>query len=128
MNFKFILFVPLIEIILFIFFGDFLGFFNVIFLILLTGFIGFFLIKSNIRLNDLSELIREPNEWVYKKIAGILLIIPGFLTDFLGILLLFKQLRKIAWKILINNNSFKNKSREKNTDVIDAEYKDLDER
>ena len=57
MNFKFILFIPLIEIILFILLGDFLGFFNVIFLIMLTGFIGFFLIKSDIFLIilDLSQ-------------------------------------------------------------------------
>ena len=128
MNFKFILFIPLIEIILFILLGDFLGFFNAIFLIMLTGFIGFFLIKSDIRLNDLSELVKEPNEWVYKKIAGILLIIPGFLTDFLGILLLFKELRKVVWKILIKNNTSRKKSEKKNIDVIDAEYKDLDEK
>ena len=61
MNFKFILFIPLIEIILFILLGIFWDF-NVIFLILLTGFIGFFLIKSDIRLNDLSELVKEPNK------------------------------------------------------------------
>ena len=101
MNLKFILLIPLIEILLFVLFGDFLGFFLVIFLIILTGAIGLILFRSNINLHDFKELSFEPNQWVYKKIAGILLIIPGFFTDLLGFILLVKQLRSFVWNLLI---------------------------
>ena len=86
MNYKFILLIPFLEIICFILSGDYLGFFLVILLIFVTGFLGFILVKSNINLSDIEKLINEPNEWLYKKIAGILLIIPGFVTDILGLI------------------------------------------
>ena len=101
MNLKFILFIPIIEILLFILFGDFLGFFLVVFLIIITGAFGLILLKSNINLNDIKELALEPNEWVYKKIAGLLLIIPGFFTDFLGLILLMKNLRSFVWNLIV---------------------------
>ena len=102
MNLKFILFIPLIEIILFILCGDFLGFLPVIFLIILTGSFGLILLRSSININDIKELASEPNEWVYKKIAGLLLIIPGFFTDLLGLILLMKHLRSMVWNLLVS--------------------------
>ena len=105
MNLKFILLIPIIEILLFILLGDFFGFFLVVFLIILTGTFGIVLLRSNISLNDIRELALEPNEWVYKKIAGILLIIPGFFTDLLGIILLIRHLRSIVWNLLINKKN-----------------------
>ena len=128
MNLKFILFIPIIEILLFILFGDFLGFFLVVFLIITTGAFGLILLKSNINLNDIKELALEPNEWVYKKIAGLLLIIPGFFTDFLGLILLMKNLRSFVWNLIVKKNkNHKNKSN-KSDDVIEVEYRDLDEK
>ena len=102
MNLKFILFIPLIEIILFVLCGDFLGFLPVIFLIILTGSFGLILLRSSININDIKELASEPNEWVYKKIAGLLLIIPGFFTDLLGLILLMKHLRSMVWNLLVS--------------------------
>ena len=128
MNLKFILFIPIIEILLFILFGDFLGFFLVVFLIIITGAFGLILLKSNINLNDIKELALEPNEWVYKKIAGLLLIIPGFFTDFLGLILLMKNLRSFVWNLIVKKNkNHKNKSN-KSDDTIEVEYRDLDEK
>ena len=129
MNLKFILLIPLIEILLFVLFGDFLGFFLVIFLIILTGAIGLTLLRSNINLHDFKELAFEPNQWVYKKIAGILLIIPGFFTDLLGFILLVKQLRSFVWNLLIKKTNMNHKNKTKDTDeIIEVEYKDLDEK
>ncbi|MBD22316.1 MAG: hypothetical protein CL572_01460 [Alphaproteobacteria bacterium] len=129
MNLKFILLIPIIEILLFILFGDFLGFFLVVFLIIFTSIFGIILLRSKINLNDIKDLALEPNEWVYKKIAGILLIIPGFFTDILGLILLVKQLRSTVWKLIINkkNNNQKNKSKNAD-DVIEVEYRDLDDK
>ena len=129
MNLKFILLIPIIEILLFIISGDFLGFFLVIFLIILTGAIGLTLLRSNINLHDFKELAVEPNQWVYKKIAGILLIIPGFFTDLLGFILLVKQLRSFVWNLLIKKTNMNHKNKTKDTDeIIEVEYKDLDEK
>ena len=123
MNLKFILFIPIIEILLFILFGDFLGFFLVVFLIITTGAFGLILLKSNINLNDIKELALEPNEWVYKKIAGLLLIIPGFFTDFIGFLLLVPFTRNVLFKTLIKEKKINNREDIK-TNIIDGEIKD----
>ena len=128
MNLKFILFIPIIEILLFILFGDFLGFFLVVFLIIITGAFGLILLKSNINFNDIKELALEPNEWVYKKIAGLLLIIPGFFTDFLGLILLMKNLRSFVWNLIVKKNKNQKNKSNKSDDAIEVEYRDLDER
>ena len=129
-NLKFILLIPILEILTFILFGDILGFFPVIFLIFVTFLIGIILLRSNINLKDIQRLIQEPNEWLYQKIAGILLLIPGFISDLLGLILLIKSLRGFVWKIIIKDKS-KNEFTEKNSDndnTIEVEYKDLDKK
>ena len=128
MNLKFILFIPIIEILLFVLLGDFLGFFLVVFLIIMTGAFGLILLKSNINLNDIRELALEPNEWVYKKIAGLMLIIPGFFTDFLGLILLMKNLRSFVWNLIVKKNKNQKNKSNKSDDVIEVEYRDLDEK
>ena len=128
MNYKFILLIPLIEILLFILLGDFFGFFLVVFLIILTGAFGLILLRSNINLGEIKNLALEPNEWMYKKIAGILLIIPGFFTDLLGLILLLKQLRMLVWNLLVKKiKNIKRKSKD-NEDIIEVEYRDLDDK
>ena len=131
MNYKFVLLIPILEILSFVLLGDFLGFWIVISLIILTGFVGLFLIKSELNLRQIEKLLSEPNEWLFKKIAGVLLIIPGFVTDFFGIIMLVKPLRGYVWNNLIvkkgfnaSNNSRKNKEE----NIIEAEYRDLDEK
>ena len=129
-NLKFILLIPILEILAFILFGDILGFFPVIFLIFVTFLIGIILLRSNINLKDIQRLIQEPNEWLYQKIAGILLLIPGFITDFLGLIMLVKSFRGYVWKLIIKKKS-KNDYSQTNTktdNIIEAEYKDLDKK
>ena len=129
-NLKFILLIPILEILTFILFGDILGFFPVIFLIFVTFLIGIILLRSNINLKDIQRLIQEPNEWLYQKIAGILLLIPGFITDFLGLVMLVKSFRGYVWKLIIKKKS-KNDYSQTNTktdNIIEAEYKDLDKK
>ena len=131
MNYKFVLLIPIFEILCFILLGDFLGFWTVVSLIFLTGLIGIFLIRSELNLRQIQKLVTEPNEWLFKKIAGFLLIIPGFVTDFLGIIMLVKPLRGYVWNNLIIKKGFnKNNDVRKNKDenIIDVEYRDLDEK
>ena len=129
-NLKFILLIPILEILVFILFGDILGFFPVIFLIFLTFLIGIILLRSNINLKDIQRLIQEPNEWLYQKIAGILLLIPGFITDFLVLVMLVKSFRGYVWKLIIKKKSKNDYSQTnaKTDNIIEAEYKDLDKK
>ena len=129
MNYKFVLLIPILEILSFVLLGDFLGFWIVIFLILLTGFVGLFLIRSELNLRQIEKLLSEPNEWLFKKIAGVLLIIPGFVTDLFGIIMLVKPLRGYVWNNLIIKKGFNTNTRKnKEENIIEAEYRDLDEK
>ena len=131
MNYKFVLLIPIFEILSFILLGDFLGFWIVVSLIFLTGLIGLFLIRSKLDFRQIEKLVSEPNEWLFQKIAGFLLIIPGFVTDLLGIVLLVKSLRGYIWNNFIFKKVFnKNNGARKNKDenIIEADYRDLDEK
>ena len=131
MNYKFVLLIPIFEILSFILLGDFLGFWIVVSLIFLTGLIGLFLIRSKLDFRQIEKLVSEPNEWLFQKIAGFLLIIPGFVTDLLGIVMLVKPLRGYVWNNFIFKKGFnKNNGVRKNKDenIIEADYRDLDEK
>ena len=129
MNVKLILLLPIFEIISFVLFGDLLGFFQVIFLIFFTGIIGLYLLKSDLNIKNISEINANPNKWLFKKIAGLCLIIPGFITDIIGISLLFNSLRKYLWGYIPSNlkQNFE-KSKSHKNEIIDVEYRDLDEK
>ena len=128
MNLKFILLIPIIEILLFVLFGDFLGFFVVLLLIIITGVVGLLLLRSNVSISEIKELASNPNDWLYRKVSGVLLLIPGFFTDILALVMLVKGLRNIVWKFLISQKSRQREERKDEKDkVIEAEYRDLDE-
>ena len=128
MNLKFILLIPIIEILLFVLFGDFLGFFIVLLLITVTGVVGLLLLRSNVSISEIKELASNPNDWLYRKVSGVLLLIPGFFTDILALVMLVKGLRNIVWEFLISQQSRQKEERKDEKDkVIEAEYRDLDE-
>ena len=128
MNLKFILLIPIIEILLFVLFGDFLGFFVVLLLIITTGVVGLLLLRSNFSISDIKELASNPNEWLYRKVSGVLLLIPGFFTDILALVMLVKGLRNIVWRFFISQKSKQREERkDENDKVIEAEYRDLDD-
>ena len=58
--------------------------------------------------------------------AALLLILPGFATDIIGIFLIFPLTRKIILSKYSNKNSPKNKSKEKN--FIEGEYEDIEDK
>ena len=95
MGIKLLFFLPFIEIISFIFFGDILGFAYTLLLILVSGILGLWLFLPNRNLRTLSSISRDPKEWLIRRMCGILLIIPGFCTDLIGVLLLVPASRKL---------------------------------
>tara|TARA_Y100000590_G_scaffold62722_2_gene67180 strand:- start:896 stop:1300 length:405 start_codon:yes stop_codon:yes gene_type:complete len=126
-----ILLVPIIEIYLFIKIGSQIGAFNTISLIFITAIIGIYYAKYE-GLNTLKSAIKQTvqNEIpIYEIVSGaalafaaILMIIPGFLTDLIGLLIIFPWTRKFFLKKI----SKKNNKIKKN--FIEGEYEDIDDK
>ena len=99
-----IILIPVIEIYLFIKIGSQIGAFNTISLIFLTAIIGIYYAKYeglNTIKSSYEQIVRNEVP-AYEIVSGaaiafaaILLIIPGFATDFLGFLLIFPITRKL---------------------------------
>ena len=125
--------IPLIEIYLFIKIGSQIGAFNTVFLILATAVLGvayaryegFNTLKSGIRLLIKNELpVYEIISGATLAFAAFLLIIPGFATDILGVLLVIPFTRKIILNRFIKKGKQQNK---RNNDFIEGDYEDISE-
>ncbi len=129
MSLKVILLLPVLEILSFILFGDILGFFPVIFCIAATFLFGLYLLKLDNGIREIEKIGQDPRDWIYKKMAAILLIIPGFVTDLLGILLFFKLFRGFIWRHIpdVTKKSFYQK-KENKEEIIEVDYRDLDDK
>ena len=109
----FILFlsIPIIEIYLFIKISEFIGSLYTIVLIIFTALGGGALIKkegiktlNHIKLtsfNEPKQLIKALGDGFFIVVSGILLITPGFITDLLGLALLFRKTRVILIEFFI---------------------------
>ena len=123
----------IIEIYLFISIGSEIGAITTIFLIFLTAVVGVYYAKYE-GLKTLKSLFiqlsrNEPPGYEILSGAGIavaalLLIIPGFLTDLMGFLLIFPISRKIFFKKI--SKKFNNRKTEKNN-FIDGEFEDIED-
>ena len=128
-----IIVVPILEIYLFIKIGSKIGAFNTIFLIFFTAVIGIYYAKYE-GLNTIRSAFTQivKNEVpAYEIISGtaiafaaILLIVPGFATDFLGFLLIFPISRKLIFGNI--SKKFKKKEFRKNN-FIEGEYEDIED-
>ena len=128
-----LIFVPIVEIYLLIKIGSQIGAIFTIFLILTTAIVGIYYAKYE-GLNTLRSgffQISKNQTPAFEVISGaaiafgaILLIIPGFMTDFFGFLLIFPISRRIIFNKLLINFS-KNKKTEKNN-FIDGEFEDIE--
>ena len=121
----FIIGIPLIEIYLMIKIGGVIGAFNTIFLIFFTAITGIFFARLeglNTLRSGFQQLIKNEIP-IYEIISGaalafaaLLLIIPGFLTDIIGFLLIIPVTRKF----FIKSISSKFKKKENNENVIEG--------
>ena len=119
--------IPLIEIYLLIKVGSIIGAFNTIFLIFFTAITGLYFARlaglNTIR-SGFDQLVKKEIP-IYEIISGaalafaaILLILPGFLTDLIGFLLIMP----ITRKFFISSISFKLKNKKINNseDIIEG--------
>ena len=126
-----ILGIPLIEIYLFIKIGSQIGAFNTVLLILTTAIIGVAYARYegfNTLKSGIAQLVKNEMP-VYEIISGatlafaaFLLILPGFATDLVGILLVIPFTRKILLSRFVKTNI--NKNRKKNN-YIEGDYEDI---
>ena len=125
--------IPLIEIYLFIKIGSQIGAFNTVLLILVTAVVGVGYARYegyNTLKTGMSQLVKNELP-VYELISGatlafaaLLLIIPGFASDLIGILLIVPFTRKFILKKFIKKHD---KTKKKNTNYIDGDYEDISE-
>ena len=128
-----IIFIPIVEIYLFIKIGSQIGALTTISLIFLTAFVGVLYARYegfNTLRSGMSQIIRNELP-IYEIVSGaalafaaLLLILPGFATDILGLLIIFPPTRKLFLKNVGKNYSKKVKEKQ---DFIDGEFEDIDE-
>ena len=128
-----IILAPIVEIYLFIKIGSQIGAFNTISLIFITAIIGVIYARFeglNTLRSGFTQIIKNDLP-TYEIISGaaiafaaILLILPGFTTDFIGFLLIFPITRKLIFGNI--SNKFK-KHKTKKNNFIDGEYEDIED-
>ena len=123
--------IPLIEIYLFIKIGSQIGAFNTVLLILLTAIVGvayarfegFNTLKSGIGQLVKNELpVYEIISGATLAFAAFLLILPGFATDFFGMLLIIPITRKVLLSKFLKS---KVKSDNQKKNFIEGDYEDI---
>ena len=132
--FVLILALPLIEIFLMIKIGGIIGAMNTVLLIVFTAIAGLFFVRiaglNTIR-SGFNQLINNKIP-IYEIISGaalavaaVLLIIPGFLTDFIGLLLIIPFTRNFLIKII--SSKFRNNKNLK-SDFIEGNYEEVEKK
>ena len=124
--------IPVIEIYLFIKLGSQIGAFYTILLIFVTAFFGVVYARYegfNTLRSGMSQMVKNELP-VYEIISGaalafaaLLLILPGFATDFIGILIIFPPTRKLIFKKVSNKQRPINKKQ----DFINGEFEDIED-
>jgi UPF0716 protein FxsA len=121
---------PLVEIYLMIKIGSIIGAFNTITITIITAIVGVYFAKlqglstlksavENLRVNKSS--VGEILGGFCLVIAAFLLILPGFLTDFIGFLLLIPYTRNLILKKFIP------RTQENNIDIIEINPEEIEE-
>ena len=126
-----IILIPVIEIYLFIEIGGKIGAIYTISLIFITAVIGIYYARYegfNTLRSGMGQMMRNELP-IYEIVSGaalafaaLLLIIPGFATDMLGLLIIFPPTRKIFL-----NKIPKKRQKETKQDFINGEFEDIDD-
>jgi len=127
-----VILVPIVEIYLLIKIGSQIGALTTILLIFTTAIVGVYYAKyeglNTLKAGFIQLSKNEPP--AYEMISGaaiafaaLLLIMPGFVTDVLGFLLIFPLSRKLIFNGLLKKNNIKHKKKI----FIEGEFEDIEE-
>ena len=129
-----IILVPAIEIYLLIKIGSQIGAITTILLIFATAIVGVYYAKYeglNMLKSGFLQLSRNESP-KYEVISGaaiafaaLLLIIPGFITDIIGFLLIFPISRKLIFTKILGKYKYKEDLKKKN--YIDGDFEDIED-
>jgi len=137
-----LLFIPIMEIAVFILIGGQIGVLSTLGMILLTAIIGSILLriqgfatlsKIQSRMHAKEVPGEELVNGVMILVAGVLLLTPGFVTDAVGFLLFFPPFRKLLWSTLASKvvvqttKGFKNPQWSQPDDVVDLDPSEFSE-
>ena len=126
-----IIIVPIIEIYLFIKIGSQIGAFNTVLLIFFTAFVGLIYVRYegfNTLKSAIGQVVKnevplfEIMSGAALVIGAFLLILPGFLTDVLGLFFVIPITRKLFFKKITSKYRIKKKN------FIEGEYEDIDDK
>lgn len=132
---------PLVEIALFVTLGSALGLGLTLLVVLGTGVLGVAILRGQglrsadrlrQRMADLRNPLAVAGSDALRMLAGVLLILPGFLTDFIGLLLLvpFVRLLLVAWlarRFSVVSMQSDQPARRSDGIIIDGEFTEVDE-
>ena len=128
----FLIFIPAIEIYLFIKIGSQIGAITTILLIFTTAVVGIYYAKHeglNTLKSGFAQLKRnEPPTFEIISgaaiaFAALLLILPGFATDVVGFLIIFPISRRFIFNVFVKRM---NKSKTNKNNFIDGEFEDIE--
>ena len=111
MIFLLFIFIPIIEIAIFITVGSNIGILNTIAIILLTAIVGIYFVRRqglsllfNAQRNMAQGIMpaEEIKGGIFLLISGLLLITPGFFTDCIGFLMFFKPVQNFISQKAMN--------------------------
>ncbi|RWC39912.1 MAG: membrane protein FxsA [Mesorhizobium sp.] len=136
----FLLALPLLEIAGFVVVGRQVGALATVGLVLASGIAGALLLRHQgfgvmTRIRAEMDAGRDPSGQLAHGamivLAAILLIIPGFITDIIGLLLFLPPVRDLAWRALksrvvlatnFSTGGFRGRQRDKTIDLDDGDY------
>ncbi|MCC3303957.1 FxsA family protein [Sneathiella sp. HT1-7] len=133
--------IPLIEILVFVQVGSEIGALNTVIITIVTALIGVFLIRiqglgvlmrARAALDRQETPVNEIFEGIFLALAGLFLIIPGFVTDAIGFLLLIPPLRRALAAYMAQHSNFvaagmHQTRRKSGGTVIDGEYEVIED-
>lgn len=121
---------PLLEIVVFIIVGSYIGVLPTIMLIILTTMIGMIILRSSgwVQLHEIQKQIKSGANPALAALqtamimfAGFLLFLPGFITDIMGLLLLIPAMRRLLLKWLIGKQIIQTSEADR-VSVIEGEF------
>ncbi|MBP7002414.1 FxsA family protein [Amaricoccus sp.] len=137
---------PIVEIALFIIVGGWIGLWPTLGLVVLAGLVGVTVIRAQgaqafERLRAAAAADKDPSGPMAHSallvVAGLLLIVPGFFTDALGLLLLIPQVRAAAIRrfagkvrgqtVVFSTRGGEGPRRPRDGDAIEVDYEVLDD-
>lgn len=130
-----VILLPIIEIALFVQIGGLIGVWATLALVILAAVAGVFLLRrgggrSPALIRQALDEGRSPGPEVFRSalrfLAALLLILPGFFSDVLAILLLLPPVPDLIWRRVLRRFDLSATGRDDfRHNVIDAEYSDL---